>query len=212
MQLSPAAEDYLEHLYMRDVEGDPIPQSFPDDRLVGELLRHAFIQHEKDHFIMTPQGQRQAELAVRRHRLAERLLHDVIDVHGKQVDEAACEFEHSLHRGIDEHVCTLLGHPTTCPHGRPIPPGRCCHERKQSSPSAIASLAELAAGDQGTIAYLSSQQPEIVQKLMALGVLPGAPIHLVQSFPSFVFSVGQTQVAVDTALARGIYVRRLPIK
>ena len=157
---------------------------------------------------MTHDGKHQAEYAVRRHRLAERLLHDVMAVHGKQVDEAACEFEHSLHHGVDEHICILLGHPKTCPHGRPIPPGRCCREQKGSASPAIAQLAEMKEGEHGAIAYLSSSQAEIVQKLMALGALPGSQVWVIQTFPSYVFQVGQTQIAVDKTLASDIYVRR----
>jgi DtxR family Mn-dependent transcriptional regulator len=205
--LSPKAEDALERLYMRDVE-DTAPSSPPDDHTVSELLRHGLIAAAEGHLALTKTGRHEAEQAVRRHRLAERLLADVIAVRGAQVNEAACEFEHSLHHGVDDYICTLLGHPTTCPHGRPIPPGRCCRERKDASKAAIVTLAAMKAGERGTIAYLSSAQPDVVQKLMALGVLPGSTVSVVQTFPSAVFQVGQTQIAVDHTLAADIYVRR----
>ena len=208
IHLSPDAEDVLEHLYMREVEGETTPPAPPDDRTTGELLRHQFVAARGNALVLTPSGLGEAERAVRRHRLAERLLHDVIAIHDRQVDQAACEFEHSLHHGIDEHICTLLGHPTTCPHGRPIPPGRCCREHKGAATAAIVPLSEMKADERGAIAYLSAREPEAMQKLMALGVLPGAPVLLIQTFPSVVFQVGQTQVALDTSLARDIYVRR----
>jgi len=208
-QLSPPAEDYLEHLYMRDVEGSDESFTEPDDRTLDELLRLELVRYEEGRVMLTPAGQEQALGAVRRHRLAERLLHDIMNVHGRQVDEAACEFEHSLHRGIDEHICTLLGHPKTCPHGRPIPPGRCCGARKGTSEPAIVPLAEMRPGERGAIAYLSTTQQETMQKLMALGALPGAPVSVIQTFPSVVFQVGQTQIALDKSLAQDIYVRRI---
>ncbi len=206
--LSPEVEDYLEHLYMRQHEGymGALPEL--SDRGMGELLRHHLAVFEGGAVTLTKDGLAKAERAVRRHRLAERLLHDVIDVHGRDVDHAACEFEHSLHHGVDEHICTLLGHPKTCPHGRPIPPGKCCREKKRAADAAIAPLSTMKKDERGTIAYLSSRQPETVQKLMALGALPGATVHVIQLFPSVVFQVGQTQVAVDSALAGDIYVRR----
>ncbi len=207
--LSPLAEDYLERLYMRDVEGEGAELALPDDRVLGELLRHQIARHEGGAMRLTSAGRVHAEGAVRRHRLAERLLHDVMHVHGDRVDAAACEFEHSLHHGIDEHICTLLGHPKTCPHGRVIPPGHCCRERKGAATAVIVSLAEMKSGDCGAIAYLSSYQPETMQKLMALGVLPGSPIAVIQTFPSVVFQVNQTQIALDTPLAGDIYVRRV---
>ena len=209
IQLSPHAEDYLEHLYSRDVEGWDELVPAPDDRVLGELLRHQLVTLETGTLAMTDDGQGQAREAVRRHRLAERLVHDVMNVHGQQVDEAACEFEHSLHRGIDEQICTLLGHPNTCPHGRPIPPGRCCVERKNAAAAAIILLAEMHAGERGTIAYLSTSEADTMQKLMSLGTLPGVPVTVIQTFPSVVFQVGQTQIALDKALARDIYVRRM---
>ena len=136
--LSALAEDALEYLYMREVEDDTSATPTPDDRTVGELERHALVH--PGGLSLTPAGRVEAEQAVRRHRLAERLLQDVIAMRGAQVNEAACEFEHSLHHGVDEYICTLLGHPTTCPHGRPIPPGRCCRERKGASHAAIVTL------------------------------------------------------------------------
>lgn len=208
-RLSAYTEDYLECLYMREVEGTAIDlPTQEEDRVLGELLRHKYIQQKRDAVVLTKEGTRAAEMAVRRHRLAERLMHDVLDVHGRQVDAAACEFEHSLHDGVDERICILLGHPTSCPHGRPIPPGKCCREHRNAATPAIASLAIMKSGDHGQIAYLSSRQSETVQKLMALGVLPGSTITVVQTFPSVVFQVGQTQLAVDAALAGDIYVRR----
>ncbi len=209
MHLSAQAEDVLEQLYDIEVEGAPGPAALPDDAVTGELMRRGLVEHRGDHLALTATGRPEAEQAARRHRLAERLLHDVVNVHGRQVDEAACEFEHSLHRGIDEHVCTLLGHPKTCPHGRPIPPGRCCRTRKGTAGAVIVPLAEMAGGERGAIAYLAAAQPDTMQKLMALGVLPGTVVTVIQRFPSVVFQVGQTQIALDKALAQDIYVRRV---
>ncbi|MHB9132334.1 MAG: metal-dependent transcriptional regulator [Armatimonadota bacterium] len=209
LALTPSAEDYLEHLYMREVEGAAAPFTQPDDRVVGELLRHGFLRQQDGGLSLTDKGSQEAVRTVRRHRLAERLLHDVIAVHGTQVDKAACEFEHSLHHGVDEQICTLLGHPKTCPHGRPIPAGRCCRKRAGAAGPAVAPLAELKKSERGTIAYLSSRQQHTVQKLMALGALPGSPISVIQTFPSIVFQINQTQVAVDKELAGDIYVRRI---
>jgi len=209
IQLTPNAEDYLEHLYSRDVEGWEEKVPAPDDLVLGQLLRHGLATLNGEQLALTADGEEQARGAVRRHRLAERLVHDVMNVHGRQVDEAACEFEHSLHRGIDEHICTLLGHPKTCPHGRAIPPGRCCGAGKGVSEPVIAPLSDMRPGERGAIAYLSTTQQETMQKLMALGALPGAPVSIIQTFPSVVFQVGQTQIALDKPLAQDIYVRRI---
>lgn len=205
--LTMLAEETLERLYNHEVEGgNEVPEQ--DDRVVGELLRQNLVRHVSGHLTLTKEGKRAAEGAVRRHRLAERLMHDVLDLHGREVDSAACEFEHSLHHGVDDRICILLGHPKTCPHGRPIPSGPCCRSRTSAAAAAVTPLSTLRHGERGTIAYLSSRQTDTVQKLMALGVLPGSAIAVIQTFPSVVFQVGQTQVAVDGSLAGDIYVRR----
>lgn len=208
LQLTANAEDYLERLYMHEVEGDAAPP-LPDDRVMGELLRRNYVRLDEGKLPLTRQGRQEAEQAVRRHRLAERLMNDVINVPNQQMDAVACEFEHSLHHGVAENICTLLGHPKTCPHGRPIPPGKCCREHKKSSNTAVKPLVEMGAEERGVIAYLTSRQSATVQKLMALGALPGSPIAVIQTFPSMVFQVGQTQIAVDQSLAGDIYVRRV---
>ena len=208
IHLSSETEDFLEQLYARQVEGETAPLPTPHDRVIGELLRLGFLHVEGKALPLTKEGLRAAELAVRRHRLAERLMHDVLNVPGTQVDSAACEFEHSLHHGVDDRICTLLGHPKTCPHGRPIPPGKCCREKNTESQAAVLPLSSMKNGERGAIAYLSSRQMDTLRKLMALGVLPGSPIVIIQTFPSVVFQVSQTQVAVDADLAGDIYVRR----
>lgn len=207
--LTANTEDFLERLYARQVESSTTPFPTPDDRVIGELLRLGFLKVEGKEFPLTKDGLHAAELAVRRHRLAERLMLDVLNVHGKQVDSAACEFEHSLHNGVDDRICTLLGHPKTCPHGRPIPPGKCCKDKHNEAQAAVLPLSSMKSGERGAIAYLSSRQMDSLQKLMALGVLPGSPIAIIQTYPSVVFQVGQTQVAVDSELASDIYVRRI---
>ncbi len=71
----------------------------------------------------------------------------------------------------------------------------------------VASVADLKVGQKGSIAYLHSHDQSRTQKLMAMGVCPGASLHLLQRRPSFVFQIGHSQFAVDEELARGIYIR-----
>ena len=71
----------------------------------------------------------------------------------------------------------------------------------------MAALADLSPGQVGRIAYIQSRQSEEIQKLMAIGILPGTPIGLIRRYPSYVFEVGNTQYAVDKNIANEIYVR-----
>ena len=75
---------------------------------------------------LTSKGTEESRQCVRRHRLGERLFADVLRIKPGLVHEASCRFEHILHKGIEDNICILLGHPKTCPHGKPIPPGECC--------------------------------------------------------------------------------------
>jgi Mn-dependent DtxR family transcriptional regulator len=79
---------------------------------------------------LTNRGERRARDVVRRHRLAERLFTDSFAMQDPEVNSQACKFEHIISPELDEKICTFLGHPRTCPHGHPIPPGVCCAGRK----------------------------------------------------------------------------------
>ncbi|MGI8989014.1 MAG: metal-dependent transcriptional regulator [Bryobacteraceae bacterium] len=75
----------------------------------------------------TPLGEERARSVIRRHRLAERLFTDVLSIRDEgTIESNACTFEHMLSGEVTDRICTFLGHPATCPHGSPIPPGECC--------------------------------------------------------------------------------------
>ena len=75
----------------------------------------------------TERGRQRAADIIRRHRLAERLFMETLHMQDEQeVEQQACKFEHILSPEATEKICSFLGHPKTCPHGSPIPPGACC--------------------------------------------------------------------------------------
>ncbi|MCR4338930.1 MAG: ATP-binding cassette domain-containing protein [Gemmatimonadaceae bacterium] len=79
---------------------------------------------------LTERGRHQAADIIRRHRLAERLFTDSLALESETaIEQQACKFEHILSQEATEKICTFLGHPRTCPHGAPIPPGSCCADR-----------------------------------------------------------------------------------
>jgi putative ABC transport system ATP-binding protein len=82
---------------------------------------------------LTPHGRERASSIIRRHRLAERLFTDSLAMDSEtEIEQQACKFEHILSPEATDKICTFLGHPRTCPHGAPIPPGPCCRlERSQ---------------------------------------------------------------------------------
>lgn len=207
--LSESAQELLETLWIASEEdgkaGIALNGSRPDG--TSELLESGFIHSATSLLTLTAAGRPEAARAVRRHRLAERLLADVLAAEQGVLDEQACRLEHALVEGLDDHICTLLGHPSFCPHGKPIPQGECCRQARDSVPRLIAPLRELHGGEGGQIAYIQMSNPAHLQKLMAMGVLPGTPIHLLRRSPSFVFRAGFSEFAVDEEIAGDIYVR-----
>lgn len=137
-----------------------------------------------------------------------RLLSDVLQMKKGLIHEASCDFEHALHKGVDENVCTLLGHPRTCPHGSEIPEGACCKEQRAKTGQLITTLSDLAKRKSAIVAYLRTDNREDMQKLIAMGVLPGTAVQVLQRFPTIAFQAGKSQFAVDRDLADKVVVRQ----
>jgi len=214
MKLSEKAEEILESMWIAieeegrgfiDLESVGVTV---DDPAIRELTGHAFVELKGERVHFRPEGRTEGEKTIRRHRLAERLMMDVLNIRGDNAEIKACQFEHLLNEGVDTKVCTMLNHPTTCPHGKRIPPGDCCEEARKNGDLGVVPLTELKSGEQGEIAYILTEDNKKMQKLMAMGVLPGNRIVLMQAFPSYIFRVGYSEFAIDTAMAREIFVRR----
>lgn len=214
MKLSEHAEEILEAMWIAiEEEGaafyDPAKMQLPeDDAACRELASKSLIELRHGMLYFRQEGREEGKKTIRRHRLAERLMMDVFNIKGDEGDNKACQFEHLLNEGVDTKLCTMLNHPATCPHGKPIPPGDCCAEARQQGDLGVVPLTEFRSGQEGEIAYIQTDDSKKMQKLMAMGVLPGNRIILAQSFPSYIFRVGFSEFAIDTALAREIFVRR----
>ena len=209
--LSERAEEILEALWIQVEEQGRKPFNLGasrDEPAIEELVKLSFIRRDIGHIHLLEKGKSHAIGCVRRHRLAERLLADVFDIKKNIIDEVSCKFEHLLHEGLEDNVCTLLGHPKVCPHGKPIPQGKCCLEKKGGKLLKFLSpLADLEIKDRGRIAYLQAKDTRQMQQLISIGAIPGASVTLTQKFPSYVFQIGQSQFAIDKELAAAIYVR-----
>ena len=178
---------------------------------LGELQGHQLVELDGPTRVgFTEAGKKAATGIIRRHRLGERLVKDVLDIDGEVLEEFACRLEHVVHQGLEESICTLLGHPKVCPHDRPIPPGDCCKQARREVGQLVVPLTDLQVGQTGTIAYLHAEDQARLGKLMAMGVLPGTRVELRRRTPTYVFSVGYSQFAVDEAVAGSVYVRVEP--
>lgn len=214
MKLSEKAEEILEAMWIAAEEKG---QGFAEMEKIGiaaddpafkELAKFAFIEIKEGRVYFRPEGRTGGRNIIRRHRLAERLIMDVLNIRGESGDSKACQFEHLLNEGVDARVCTMLNHPATCPHGKAIPPGDCCLEAKRSGDLGVVPLTELKSNEEGKIVYIRTEDSKKMQKLVAMGALPGNSIRLLQSFPSYIFRVGYAEFAVDANMAREIFVSR----
>ncbi|MBT9175275.1 MAG: Iron-dependent repressor IdeR [candidate division WS2 bacterium] len=207
MKLSDAAEEILETLWISQEEKGSADTNLKmitcanKDLALVELMKIGYISVENDKVRLIDKGKEYAQGTVRRHRLAERLMADILQLKEDSINKSACQFEHLLQPEVEESVCTLLGHPKVCPHGKPIPRGKCCLE------SSVKPLTALKAGQKGRVAYIHTGNDKKLQKLMTMGVLPNMKISLLHKIPSYVFQIGHTQVAVDKEMASDIYVR-----
>jgi len=204
--LTESQQEVLEKLWESQEEGvdlDPDSISEEDRR---DLEGVGWI--EPGSLTLTASGRDAAAIAVRRHRLAERLIADILRTKDSQMEAEACLLEHSLLQGLDERVCTLLGHPRVCPHGHPIPEGNCCRESRQSVDPVVVSMCGMNPGEEGTVAYISALISEDLQKFLSMGIHPGDKVELVRKTPTIVFRSGHSTFAIDRSLACQVFIRR----
>jgi DtxR family Mn-dependent transcriptional regulator len=127
----PPLEEYLEAIHELDEEGTPVIQARLVERLqhaaqsvsemVGRLRGDGYVSVKGRTIQLTAKGRTRAESVVRKHRLAERLLTDIIGLEWHKAHEEACRWEHVISDEVEARLVAVLGNPTTCPHGNPIP-------------------------------------------------------------------------------------------
>lgn len=178
--------------------------------VIQELVERGLVRVEGGTLVLTAAGETEARHAARRHRLAEVLFHQVLDLPMETTELEACSIEHVLSPQATDAVCCFLGHPPVCPHGRPIPPGPCCStvSRKTVAPL-ITRLVDLAPGERGRVVLLAPRHRDRLEQLTDLGVIPGAVLLLKQRKPSVVVEVDRTLLAIEDEIAEGIYLRPL---
>jgi DtxR family Mn-dependent transcriptional regulator len=212
-----AIEELLEFMWLYEEEGgaNPYPEFIKElvgegdvQELIGILESRELATFLDEKLELTEKGRKQARRVVRCHRLAERLLKDVLDLGLDVSESSACVMEHVLSEEVADSVCALLGHPRKCPHGRPIPEGECCRKAEKEISPVVFPLSDAVSGDELRVAYISTHRHDRLHRLSSLGLLPGAILTLHQRKPSLVVKIGETQLALDPEVARDIYVRR----
>ena len=183
-------EMYLRTVYELEEEGvtplrariaERLRQSGPTvSQTVARMERDGLLTVEGDrHLELTQEGRRQATSVMRKHRLAECLLIDVIGMEWEEVHIEACRWEHVMSDSVERRIATLLGGPTSCPHGNPIPGlDELATQPDPSSDGPLVTLEQAAAGgsEKAVVRRISEQiQPDadIMRDLRSAGVQPG---------------------------------------
>jgi DtxR family Mn-dependent transcriptional regulator len=177
------------------------------DEVLMAARRAGYVDDKDGKLELTPRGRREAESVVRCARLAERLLVDVLRIRDELVEPSACRLEHNLSEEVADSICTLLGHPKTCPHGHAIPPGECCRRARTEIQPIIKPLSSLRPGEEGTVAYVSSRFHGRLTRLGSLGLVPGEIVQVKQVRPAFVIAYGEMELALEDSVADEVYVR-----
>ncbi len=175
--------------------------------ILKELAAKGWIDLKGQVVELLPKGEKRARELVRRHRLSLRMFYDLFSLDGAEAE--ACKFEHILSPEVTDSVCTLLGHPPNSPDGKPIPRGECCTMFRQEMKPLVAPLADLTPGDQAKIVFITPGSHSRLDRLSAMGVVPGSIVKLHQKKPSYVIQLGETMIAVDKDITKEIFVKKV---
>jgi len=199
-----AEEEYLQSLFWLQEAGLPMTGaniaramqlSAPTvHEMVGRLERDGYITRARDRTIsFTDSGAEHAEGIVRRHRLIERFLTDILGVPWDDVHEEAERLEHAMSPVLEERMLAAIGDAKTCPHGHPIVAGA----RLAGVP-----LADVELGASVRVLRFENEAEDLLHYLKASGIDPGLEGTLIASEPSHV--VVRSADGAEIALTRSV--------
>jgi DtxR family Mn-dependent transcriptional regulator len=216
-QVTAVTEEYLETIYKLQEKSGVARTSDLVNMLkvvpgtvtntVERLEKEGYVTHEPYKGVkLTEKGRKTALQVVRRHRLSERLLTDILHVKWDKVHDAACKLEHGITDEIDKPLEKALRHPKTCPHGNPIPTrcGGILEEKSQP-------LGLLNEREKGIVVKITDEKSDLLRYLDTLGLVPGASIEILEKAPfngPITLKVGSTNRALSRAIASIIQVKR----
>jgi len=145
---------------------------------VKRLADRGLVDHEPYHGVeLTVAGRRLSIAAIRRHRIVERFLADMLGYAWNEADRLATNFEHELPQEVEDRLFVALDRPATCPHGFPIP------APETADLPEMPPLYALEPGDTAVVAVPGSTDPEIVEFLGTLGLRPGVRVEVKEKHP-----------------------------
>ena len=155
---------------------------------------------------LTVAGRQLAISAIRRHRIVERFLADMLGYAWNEADRLATTFEHDLPQEVEDRIFLALHRPETCPHGFPIP------AKEQAEIPAMPPLYALEPGDSAVVAVPGSTDPEIIEFLDTLGLRPGVTVEVQEKHPfdgPLVLRVDGKERTLGSTVANQVFVRKI---
>jgi DtxR family transcriptional regulator, Mn-dependent transcriptional regulator len=173
--------------------------------MLKKLVNDGYVEHEvRGDIELTRKGLEVAVGVVRRNRLAERLLTDVLGMSWDEVYAEACILEHAITPRVEERLIATLGDPQTCPHGHPIPPADLTEPVRSGVP-----LAQVDSGSHVTVSGVTEQMPEILRYLGQVGIRPGVRLSVVEKAPlggPLTIEIDGSRHAISLELARTVMI------
>jgi DtxR family Mn-dependent transcriptional regulator len=182
--ISSQAEEYLEAIYRLEKKKgfaktmelarklNVVPGSITNT--IEGLERRGLVIHKPYKGVkLTEKGRKIASNVLRRHRLAERFLTDILHLDWSQVHDAACKLEHALPPEILNPLEDTLRHPKTCPHGNPIPTKKGEITEEETKP-----LTDLNPGESGIVVKIAEEKTDTLKTLDSIGLTPGSHVKI----------------------------------
>jgi DtxR family Mn-dependent transcriptional regulator len=213
----PPVEEYLQTIESLAEEGVPVIQARIAERLgksapsvsemVDRLIADGYVNRSGRKLDLTPEGHTIARGVIRKHRLAERLLVDVIKLPWHLVHEEAGRWEHVISDDVEARLVELLGDPATCPHGNPIPGSG----NRVSKPPRQVRLSDIDPGQTVRFERLTEEvemDGAALRYLDDAGFIPGATGTVTTKAPdgTLIVSVGEQSVALGVDLCKRLFV------
>lgn len=214
--ISPTVEDYLKAIFKLQKSHEKVSTSAIAERLklsnatvtsmIKKLAKQRFVKHVSYHgVVLTEAGEKIAVKVIRRHRLVELFLKEILLLDWDKVHDEAERLEHYISDEILDSIDRVLGYPKTDPHGDPIPTKSGDIETVQD----IHSLADAEVGKTLIIDSVSDGDPKKLQFMFKLGLLPGVNISIRSKTPfegDLDIKVGNSHYHIPIAVAKNIYV------
>jgi len=219
VEFSDEAEEYIEAIYKLQKrsgvartkelaeELNVVPGSITNT--IAHLEKHGLVEHTPYKGVrLTADGERLALSIIRRHRLAERFLTDILEADWSDVHESACRLEHALTEDVVSLLEKRLGYPKFCPHGNPIPT-----ESGEVSDVECYPLTSVALNQSCVVVKIVNENREMLTALAVKGIKPNVPIRIVKAKKKdIVVCVAGVERTINRREAESIWVKTTEAK